>query len=401
MRWLIVEDALQDHLGHWYEYVRTFRHGLLALGDHVDVLASRKAEGFILDSLQAAAVLPPSIWHRMSDQAPAWQRYLRVPAHAWSTWRCVRHWLQGHADYDLIFVPTVSAHHLLGWHGLIHGLRKKRRTRVLLYFISLPLEKADDGSAQWIESPTKHLFEWLFRRLGPAVKSGRVLLGVETGPLKRAVERLTGLPVQYLAQPVESFAGSHRPAAADLLMACYGGARCEKGSELLQSAIARYLERFPHGKTRFAVQWVADFRNAKGEWVKIDPSLARNERVQFIRNYFAEGEYGRWLARTQVILLPYQSTSYDLRGSRVAIEAMIHGIPAVITRGTAVAEQAEQFGAAVLCEDGNEESLVNAIHDAEQNFPALRARAQQQKAAARAHFSVAEFRRHLQRPRPA
>ena len=64
MRWLIVEDALQDRKGHWFEYVRTFRNGLLQLGDSATVLVSKNAESFILNELEAKAVLPESIWHR-------------------------------------------------------------------------------------------------------------------------------------------------------------------------------------------------------------------------------------------------------------------------------------------------------------------------------------------------
>ena len=82
MRWLIVEDALQDRKGHWFEYVRTLRNGLLGLGANVTVLSSRKAESFILSELAAWPVLPESIWHRTSDGAGPLTRYWRVPQHA-------------------------------------------------------------------------------------------------------------------------------------------------------------------------------------------------------------------------------------------------------------------------------------------------------------------------------
>jgi glycosyltransferase involved in cell wall biosynthesis len=305
----------------------------------------------------------------------------------------VGRWLKEHDEYDLIFVPTVSVHHLLGWHWLLKKLLPRTRTRVLLYFLSMPIAKTGDEKPRWISSPTTQLLQKLFGWLQTAVKSGRVILGVETKPLKEALESLTGLRVHYLAQPVEAFTSHSPPATGDLLMGCYGGARCEKGSELLQLAVARYLELYPQSRARFAIQWIDDLQNEKGEWVRIDPALAKNHRVTYIREYFGEGDYARWLGETGVMLLPYQRASYNLRGSRVVIEAMIHGIPTVVTRGTTLAEQAEQFGAAVLCEDGNVENLVQAMHYAEENIPALRERAERQKAAARAHFSVSEFRR--------
>ena len=78
MRWLIVEDALRDRKGHWFEYVRTFRNGLVALGDSVTVLASKEAKAFIQTELEAKPVLPEYIWHRMSDGSSVLKRYLRV-----------------------------------------------------------------------------------------------------------------------------------------------------------------------------------------------------------------------------------------------------------------------------------------------------------------------------------
>src|ERR1700719_3655811 len=150
MRWLIVEDALQDRTGHWFESIRTFRDGLVALGDDVRLLVSKKAEPFIVDELNARPVLPASIWHRMSDNAGVLARYFRVPWHGFQTWWTVRRELKVDCKYDIIFVPTVSVHHLLGWVWLIKGLLRNSRARVLLYFLSTPIRVQSDGSPELI-----------------------------------------------------------------------------------------------------------------------------------------------------------------------------------------------------------------------------------------------------------
>jgi glycosyltransferase involved in cell wall biosynthesis len=75
----------------------------------------------------------------------------------------------------------------------------------------------------------------------------------------------------------------------------------------------------------------------------------------------------------------------------VVIEAMIHGIPVVATRGTTLASQAEEFGAAVLCDDENVESLVAAIHEVEQKYNLLAAKSRERQTLAREHFSVLQF----------
>jgi hypothetical protein len=90
MKWLIVEDALRDKQGHWLEYVSTFVRDLQALGDEVQVLCDRMAQGFVIERTGAKPVLPESIWHRMGDRAGALKRYLRVPVHAVATFFAMR-----------------------------------------------------------------------------------------------------------------------------------------------------------------------------------------------------------------------------------------------------------------------------------------------------------------------
>ena len=90
MKWLIAEDALRDRKGHWVEYVSTFVRELRALGDEVEVLCDRKAQGFLMEQTGARPVLPDSIWHRMGDGAGTLKRYLRLPRHAVATFFAIR-----------------------------------------------------------------------------------------------------------------------------------------------------------------------------------------------------------------------------------------------------------------------------------------------------------------------
>ena len=395
MRWLIVEDALQDRTGHWFESIRTFRDGLVALGDDVRVLVSKNAEPFIVDQLNARPVLPASIWHRMSDDVGVLARYFRVPWHAFQTWRAVRRELKVDCNYDVIFVPTVAVHHLLGWAWLIKGLLRNNRVRVLLYFLSTPMRVRPDGSPEWIKSPTTRLMARLLSSMCVPIEHGKVIIGVETIPLRDAFIRVTGIPVQYLPQPVAVFAKGARKKDGELLFGCYGPARYEKGSDVLVAAIDVFLRKYPDSRAKFAVQWLEDFLLPNGRMSAIPPALKQDPRVEIIRHFFCDGEYAQRLGDTAVAILPYRLSSYGLRGSRILIEAMVHGIPVVVTRGTTLAKQAEEFEAALLCEDENIESLVGAMRQMEENYDVLQSLAQAKMQAAREHFSVREFREAL------
>lgn len=392
MRWLIVEDALRNKKGHWFEYVSTFARELRALGDDVTILADRSAEPFIIEQLSAKPILPDSIWHRMGDTAGPLRRYARVPAHGWNTYRAVKSYIGSGEKYDVIFVPTVLVHHLLGWGWLIKRVLKKTSSRVILFFPNAPVKlDLKTNIASWQSAPTAKLFSRIIQSLWDEVAQGRVILGVETYPMRDALTRLSGVPFTYFPHPVyaESIEGKKEKVPGSLTFSSFGSARHEKGSDILVPAVDEFCRRYPGSRVRFVLQSV----DGDAELWK---RLKDNPRVRLIPNYFNNGEYIQHLGQTDALLLPYRRSSYGLRVSRVVIEAMVHGIPVVTTGGTTLEDQAREFGAAVFCEDENVESLVKAIRELEQQFLEKQRAAESKKTQAQNHFSVRQFRSRLE-----
>lgn len=392
MNWLIAEDALKNKQGHWGEYVSTFREGLTRLGDTVQVLCDHQAEPWLVENFDAKPVLPASIWHRVSDGAPKWKRLLRIPLHGWQTYLRMAAWCKEHSASGVIFVPTVLVHHLLGWWALIGGPLRRCKVKVLLFFPNTPVRLDPEGGRGYLpKEPTARLFGFLIRKLAGAVRDGRVVLGAETEPMKRALEEATGVPFVYLPHPVPSFAvNNHSP--RPLTMAVYGPARHEKGSDILQLAIEKHFQAFPKSLTRFVIQWLDDFKDDEGRSIRKCPALLADSRVEFVTSYFEAGEYARRLGQTDVLLLPYRRSSYDLRVSRVVIEAMVHGIPVIATRGTTLEDQANAHGVCLSCEDGGAESLAEAIRTVELDYARLREVALEKRISALGHYSVSGFR---------
>jgi glycosyltransferase involved in cell wall biosynthesis len=81
---------------------------------------------------------------------------------------------------------------------------------VLLFFPNLPINLDDSGRPFWSAGPTTKLMVWLFGQLREEVESGRVILGVETHAMRRALEGLIGMRVVYLPHPVEVPAEARR-----------------------------------------------------------------------------------------------------------------------------------------------------------------------------------------------
>jgi len=469
MKWWIFEDALRDRKGHWSEYLQTFRRGLEAEGDEVRIFADQRCEAELAKTLGAEPVLPKSIWARMSDGAPKWRRLLRIPGHGFATYRAVSKLLSGssalqaplrpvgspsqrrssslaagRAMPDLIFVPTVLVHHLVGWVPLIKWKLRDFPGRILLFFPNAPVYLDQDGNARIPSDPTAKLFLFCIRALRNEVAGGKVVLGAETEPMTKALTEATGVSFTYLPHPVElspksspatrdsvgrlsdpspqtpvsvdrqgdlstasppvsvdrqgdlSTASPPVPAASadPIVFGCYGAARHEKGSDVLQRAIALVLENRPDMPARFVFQWMEDFADEEGNMIHLDPEVAAHPKVQVIRGHFSEGGYERQLAATDVMLLPYRSP-YRLRVSRVVIEAMNLGMPVVATRATTLWSQLSEYGVGAGCDDGGADSLATAICGVAKEFTRLAAEARGKAGQSQEHFSVKNFRKTL------
>jgi glycosyltransferase involved in cell wall biosynthesis len=416
MRWWIVEDALRDRKGHWFEYLRTFQSGLAAESDQVRFFASRECSPEVIAAFGAEPVLPKSIWARMSDGASKWRRLLRIPAHGLATYRAFSRLLTDCAAPrapsskpstdrvlpDLIFVPTTLVHHLAGWIPLIKWRLRKLPCRVLLFFPNAPVDLRENGSACLAPDPTAKLFALCIRALAKEVAAGKVILGAETKPMTKALSEITRVPFTYLPHPVEmsglsSRVNRHMPMAPEenpIVFGSYGAARHEKGSDILQRAIREVLVNNPEVPARFVFQWTEDFADEHGRTIVLDPWLRDHPKVQVMQSIFPRGGYEKQVAHTDVMILPYRKP-YRVRVSRVVIEAMSVGMPVIATRGTTLSDQANEFGVARACEEGSANDLAKAILSVIQNFEELRIAAQAKKEVSRSHFSVAEFRQRI------
>ena len=282
MHWWIVEDALRGRQGHWFEYLRTFHRGLQAQGDQVRFFASNECTSEVAAVFKAERVLPKSIWARMSYGAPKWRRLLRIPFHGFATYCAVSKLLAGcstlhapsstlragRATPDLIFVPTVLVHHLVGWLPLVRWKLRNVSTRILLFFPNTPIKASANGGAYLAGEPTAKLFRWYIRQFAPEVASGKVVLGAETRAMARALSAVTGVSFTYLPHPVDiavvpssASGGAVVGANRSILCGAYGAARADKQSGLLQKAIRQLLQQSPEIPARFALQWVANFRD--------------------------------------------------------------------------------------------------------------------------------------------
>jgi len=89
----------------------------------------------------------------------------------------------------------------------------------------------------------------------------------------------------------------------------------------------------------------------------------------------AEEEYAAWLARADLVLLPYDRNVYKSRGSGVFTEAQRLGIPVIATEGCAFAQPAFEGGWGVEIADYTSDGVARAALAALGRLEELSARA--------------------------
>lgn len=391
INWLIIEDGLKDFHGHFLDFVTTFVRGLRELGDQVTVLCARGASKSVVEQTGALPLMPDARWRTGSLRSP-----LNILKSVYWIGASLIILLRNNKfidQSDLVFLTATKLQHLVLWR--IYTVLRGRRFRasLLLFFMATPVRKKAAGAG----------YEWegfLGRALGALVKSLRsgrknIRFATETEQLSVCLSSLSGVPFETLPQPVEADGARLAASGAKndnmITIGSFGPPREEKGSHLLIKAIADLVAGDQLSDARFIVQWTENFVCEDGEMASLPKELRSSKQFRAITHYFAPGEYENFLEETDAIVLPY-GENYDLRGSRVVIDALVRGLPVAVTEGTSMQTLAERYGTCVLINQSNVSAIKVAIKGLLEAVRQKSAENQKMQLSALKYFSVKNFR---------
>ena len=382
-RLLVVEEALKDFVGHWYEYVRSVADLNRAAGVEVTVVSHAATTPALRAELGAQPLFPRTLWDGDYRRGSWLARKLGLPRHNWLVFTAVRRFVRDHGPFDCLFAPTVVLHHIFGWRLLL-ALDRKRIGRMVL-LVRNNVAEYRPGSPTPHFGASARLFGWGLRSLAGPIAAGRVVFATDSARLAEEYRQLCGIapvvfPSPRVAMPVA--VPAPRDPAAPLLFSCLGPARFEKGIDVLQAGIALYLADPANPPARFAIQWPTPIADGAGRPYPPDPALAATGKVDFIVDQLDSDAYDALVAATDCMVLPYRRSSYFARISGVAVEAVTGGIPVIATADTWTSELVRRDGAGIAISDGDAAALAAAIAEVARNYPRYRemAVARQQQA---------------------
>jgi glycosyltransferase involved in cell wall biosynthesis len=395
-RLLIVEEALRDYTGHWYEYNRAVvamhrdRHIATTVAAHHQVIPA------IQEELNAQPVFRHTNWDGIYNAPRPWQRYGGIAQHNWRVVHTMEQFFRHHQPFDLVFVPTVIIYHWLAWRWLLQRHRGKAFQRLVL-FIRNNAGSYPNGATTPIFKRSTLILKWTIQSFAPYLRAGMVVIGTDSARHAREYQLLTGLEVTVFPSPRAELA-QNAPARNQnqpMVLSCLGPPRLEKGIDLLLEAIAQVLTQHPDLPAQFVVQWNRPVVLPDGTLLAVPEMLRSHPKLTLIAQDLSSADYARFLLESDAVVLPYRRESYYTRLSGLVVEASTSGIPVLYTADTWMEDAVTAYGAGLAVRDGDVSDLAAKMVQVVQQRDLFRAAAIAQMPRARDYHSDEHFLRCL------
>lgn len=403
-RILIVEEALRDREGHWFEYNRATKAALQEVGDiDVAMLGNITMEPSVASELDAVPHFRYTVWDQIYNQPQAWRRYLGILRHNKRLYSDLARYLKRSQPYDTVFAPTVVLHHLVGYHRIAKRFGGGRLQQLVL-LIRNNIALYDSQGNRTFRS-TARFWKWAIQRFRPLIAAGRVRFVTDSERLADEYEELTGIRFEVLPHPsLVGMSTGHveAPIGDDdtlktLKIFLPGPARHEKGVARLLEATKLLADKTLERKIEITLQWREPFELPDGS--SIGPNDIHNyesENVSFriIREPLSSDGYLKELNDADAIILPYRREVYYARISGVAVEAMMLGKPLLFTADTWIDTICQQFNLGVGMDD-NASGVASTLATIADEMPELKSKAIAKQSAVADFFSAKAFRSRL------
>lgn len=379
LRVLIIEDELQSRKSHHFQYLQGLINHLRNEGGQVSLLCNRAASAEVSDELNAEPLLD-GISSAMVQQIsnPLVRKLSVISGIIRNAFIVIRR--LGGSHQDFVIVPTAWFQHVLLLLPVLL-LRAKKINRVCLIFVQC-------GSTS---ERSRRKLKWLNKLLAILQQiHPEVRFYAETNAAKEILENSSSLRFRIIPHavtiPTLQQVSSNESKCKPVVFGFYGFARYEQGADILLNAIRNIVNKHPHLNIRFNIVWPNGFWTPNGEWVDPDSNIEQSGKVVIYRTQLNGAAYQEIFSRTDWIMLPYRTTSYFGRISRVSIEACCLGIPGIYTRGTSQEDIFTHYGAGIGIPESDVDALERAIIIAYNEITDFRKLAQGKR-----HFAINAF----------
>jgi glycosyltransferase involved in cell wall biosynthesis len=209
-------------------------------------------------------------------------------------------------------------------------------------------------------------------------RSGNFRLFTDTEELAEEFEGYTRLPVHVVPIPhatgtstVETPLARHYSSREPVRVSYLGFSNgLNKGFYNFGPLFSRLRPYLESGRIVAEVQGNISTR----EWLHVQTSLRRLREMSHVTLHeqpLSTDEYYGLLNRADVVVLPYTTETYHSQTSGVFSEAVAHGKPVIVPRGTWMARQLKEHASGVTFIPKDLQSLYEAVMEAVDRYPEL------------------------------
>ena len=267
---------------------------------------------------------------------------------------------------DFVFFPAMTSQLAMGVCQWISGFDPHKAPRFGMCLMFQPDWHTSGGTSEAADAYNRLAFGLI-----PRAIRHRVVYICETEELANEYAPIVGSMPMALAIPTLQFLLDDRVKEKRVgnppRVAYLGYTKREKGSLLLAELLVEAEKRY--GEIDFTVQLMGGDKVLAAKIEKAASTLRKAPKM--IRGSVDAEQMVRILSDTDVLLLPYDPTTYRTRGSALFTEAKSLGVPMVLPRSTSIGSEAAAKGIGVEIADFNTQSTLDALGDALERLPEL------------------------------
>lgn len=369
-RLLIVEEALKDRVGHWYEYNKAIVEEARSRGIEVTLLVHQDIEQDVCEELQATPWFPATSWDQGYYHPNAILRYFGIVKHNLLVARLMMKYFKKAPESDVVLVPTVVLYHWLAWRWLT-AIGSKRWFKKLVLTTRNNAGEYDSNTDRYRFNASAKVLAKVLRSFKRQVRSGVVEMASDSSKLAEQYNSLCGIPFHTYPHPRNVLDAPLRSVSKEtscrLIISALGPPRYEKGSDLVVGAILKLLEFYPDLPVNYVVHWTEPVFLPTGERVDFPPTLEQAKNVEVIKSSLSSEAYQKRLDESDLLLLPYRQSQYHARLSGIAIEAFQSYASCICVSNTWIEDCMTSVGSGLSIKEESSKALVEGILEFVQN----------------------------------
>lgn len=393
-RLLIVEEALKNRNGHWYEYNKAIIEEARSRGIEVTLLVHKDIETDICDELGATPWFPATSWDLVYSRSNPAIRYFGFLRHNFLVARWMTRHFRKNPPYDVVLVPTVVLYHWLAWRWLVipgSGLWFKK----VILTIRTNVGKYDPEKDNYSFNLSTKIFGKIIKTFKQSVKNNIVVFATDSNKLAEQYQLLSGIPFRTYPHPrtIKNMPERDSRTIKDkcIVISALGPPRYEKGSDLIIGTVCKLIKYTPQLPVRFVLHWNKTNVLHEGNEISIPDEIKEAGNVEIIWNNMSSQEYQKRIDETDLMLLPYRRHEYHDKLSGVAIEAFQSGASCICISNTWIEDCMNEVGSGISIKEESVDSLTLGILEYIENNEKYKSLANNNIQTARNYHSSAAF----------